>query len=116
MVRIVITLGSQLADRTALLCVTAADAGASRVAMSPTVAKGYRGDVAIACAGYPPRIPVRAVATSSSGRVRSVPDALSLAKKRRELAEEVVFDTVDRAPIGTAAAGLAVHVLPTLAN
>jgi hypothetical protein len=84
--------------------------------MSPTVAKGYRGDVAIACAGYPPRIPVRAVATSSSGRARGLTDALSLARKSREPAEEVLFDTVDRAPIGTGAAGLAGHVLPTLAN
>ena len=72
MVRSVITLGSQSADRTAQPRVTAVSADTGRVATSPTVAGSYRGGVAIACSGYPPRIPVRAVATSSSKRLRGV--------------------------------------------
>jgi len=70
----------------------------------------------MACAGYPPRIPVRAVATSSSNRLRGVAAARSLPAKVWRTGGKVQFSSGERASIGTGASGLAGHALPAPAT
>jgi hypothetical protein len=70
----------------------------------------------MACSGYPPRIPVRAVATSSSNRLHGMSAARPVPIAYGDLKEQALFSTVDRAPIGTGALRLKGRVPPTLAT